>query len=166
MYSITIIRMTPGPNSQPQINGRPRRMEAWIIISGILLSVAYGTAHSIVANILGHGILAIAHPATYVPTPRSAVLTPLYGTLIFMAGAFVCIATIIALCAGSPKTTGGLILSMEIFLPIPAGIIANVLGVSILHRHGIHGFHEQLPSLAQASSVGAVGQAVLIGIQG
>ncbi|KAJ7816357.1 hypothetical protein B0H14DRAFT_2602734 [Mycena olivaceomarginata] len=98
MYTITIIRMAPGsrprlatkqgPNSQPQINGWPRQMEACIIISGILLSVAYGTAHSIVANILGHGILAIAHPATYVPTLRSAAFTPLYGTPIFMAGAF------------------------------------------------------------------------------
>jgi hypothetical protein len=59
-----------------------------------------------------------------------------------------------------------MILWMEIFLPIPAGFIENVIGVLILHRHGIHGFHRQLPSLAQAASVGAIGQVLLIGIHG
>ncbi|KAJ6618426.1 hypothetical protein B0H10DRAFT_1947607 [Mycena sp. CBHHK59/15] len=148
------------------MNSPPRQMEACFVVSSILLSVAYGTAHSIVANMIGHGILAIVHPATYVPTLPSAAFTPLYGTPIFMAGVLVCTATLIALCTGSAITTAGIILFMEILLPIPAGVIANVLGVLILHRHGIHGFHGQLPSLAQAASVGAVGQAILLGIHG
>ncbi|KAJ7850496.1 hypothetical protein B0H14DRAFT_3451891 [Mycena olivaceomarginata] len=141
-------------------------MEACIVVCGVLLAVAYGTAHTIVANIVGHGILAIAHPPTYVPTLSSAAFTPLYGAPIFMAGVFVFSAILVAMCARSAETTGRMILWMEVFLPIPAGVIANVIGVLILHRHEIRGFHGQPPSLAQAASVGAIGQVVLIGIHG
>ncbi|KAF7372663.1 hypothetical protein MVEN_00129500 [Mycena venus] len=84
-------------------------MEACIIISGVLLSVGYGIAHSIVANIVGHGILAIADAPTYVPTLPSAVFAPLYGTSIVIVGL--------------------MLLWIEIFLPIPAGVIANVIGI-------------------------------------
>ncbi|KAJ7809787.1 hypothetical protein B0H14DRAFT_2607833 [Mycena olivaceomarginata] len=50
--------------------------------------------------------------------------------------------------------------------PVDGRVIANVIGVLILHRHEIRGFHGQPPSLAQAASVGAIGQVVLIGIHG
>ncbi|KAJ7838929.1 hypothetical protein B0H14DRAFT_2588262 [Mycena olivaceomarginata] len=103
-------------------------MEACLVVSGILLSVAYGTAHCIVANIIGHGILAIAHPSTYIPTLSSAAFTPLYGTPIFTAGVFVFSVIGVAICARSTENMGKMILWMEILLPIPAGVIANVIG--------------------------------------
>jgi hypothetical protein len=65
------------------------------------------------------------------------------------------------MCRRSGETTSRMILWMETLIPIPAGVIANVIGVLILHQHGIHEFHGQLPSLAQAASVGAIGQVLL-----
>lgn len=144
-------------------------MEVCVIFLAIVLTVGYGTAHSIVANILGHGILSIAHPATYVATLPSAVFTPLYGTPLFFAGACVVIATVFALatlCAHGTTTTARMIIPLEVFLPIPAGVIINIFGVLIINRYGIHGFHGQLPCLTDAARVGAVGQTVLIGIHG
>lgn len=121
-------------------------MEVCVIFLAIVLTVG---------NILGHGILSIAHPATYVATLPSAVFTPLYGTPLFFAGACVVIATVFALatlCAHGTTTTARMIIPLEVFLPIPAGVIINIFGVLIINRYGIHGFHGPLSCLVPPCS--------------
>ncbi|KAJ7146383.1 hypothetical protein C8R44DRAFT_724178 [Mycena epipterygia] len=142
--------------------------EACIALAAAPIVMAYFIAHSILANILGHAILAIVHPDTYIHTLRSTVFSALYDAPIFVA-------ILIMSSAGRPHawlfapgvTCDAKVvfifsaLLLKIILPIPAGAIINVLGILVLKAHGYHG---PLPNLAQAARIGAVGHAVLIGV--
>ncbi|KAJ7084753.1 hypothetical protein C8R43DRAFT_318201 [Mycena crocata] len=140
----------------------------------LALFVAYGIAHTILANILGHAILAIAHPDIYLPTLRSAAFAPIYGTPIVVAMLLACLA--LAVCIrcyigsddeGEDEDTPSLHLPiMEISLSIPVGVIINVLGILVLSAHGIRGFYGPLPTLTEAARVGAVGNALLMTTHG
>ncbi|KAJ7146394.1 hypothetical protein C8R44DRAFT_864164 [Mycena epipterygia] len=137
--------------------------EACIALAAAPIVLAYIIAHSILANILGHAILAIAHPDTYIHTLRSTVFSALYGTPIFVAILIVAFAVLFGvalLLTCDAEVTFVFSALLEIILPIPTGVIINVLGVLVLKAHGYHG---PLPNLAQAARVGAVGHAVLSG---
>ncbi|KAJ7447267.1 hypothetical protein FB451DRAFT_1188447 [Mycena latifolia] len=122
-------------------------------------------AHAILAGILGHAIFAIAHPDTYLPTLRSSAFAPVYGIPIVVAAVLVLIVSVVGIVYLVSSETELLTISMlnllETVLPIPAGVVIQILGVSLLRTNGFHG---PLPNTTQAARIGAGGHALLIGI--
>ncbi|KAJ7658612.1 hypothetical protein DFH06DRAFT_1406999 [Mycena polygramma] len=140
---------------------------ALAVITAVATILGYSVAHCILAHLLGHAIFAITQPDTYGHTLRSAVFSTLYGSLI-VVGATIGLILFIAVCHWaisngdddedeSPLRT---IMCMAIFweiLAIPLGVVINAVGVLLLNHHGYQG---PLPTLKQATYVGAVGQAL------
>ncbi|KAJ7148002.1 hypothetical protein C8R46DRAFT_1128860 [Mycena filopes] len=118
------------------------------------------------SNVLGHAILAISHPDTYLPTLHSSVLSSIYGALIIIplllasTGALaICIGCFSGDDSESVLPTSVVAFACELCIPVPTGVVINVVGVSILRAAGFQG---PLPSLAQAAGVGAAGQALMM----
>ncbi|KAK7042691.1 hypothetical protein R3P38DRAFT_3449183 [Favolaschia claudopus] len=137
----------------------------------VALAVAYGAAHCILSNILGHAIFVLAQPDRYIATFPSVVLSSLWGGLI-MTGAMlaVCLPFAIALgCNGSTQhrsldlenaeheeAGGGRVVKAILYevVCLPLAVAVNVVGVCILRKHGYVG---PLPTLADAAKVAVVG---------
>ncbi|KAJ7291780.1 hypothetical protein C8J57DRAFT_1212213 [Mycena rebaudengoi] len=134
----------------------------------ISLATAYFVVHAILANILGHAIFVIAQPEIYLASMPATVSVAIFGSLTLVGATFPLILlwwvlgivlaegefNIFFLFATVSKV-------LELFLPVPMGVILNVLGVVILRKHGFQG---PLLDLARAAAVGAVGQVVIIGV--
>ncbi|KAK7052736.1 hypothetical protein R3P38DRAFT_3173053 [Favolaschia claudopus] len=137
--------------------------ENWKAFALLFLACGYSVIHCLLENMLGHAVLAIGQPMTYLATLRSVLDSSLWGGLIINGSFFCLLALLIQIGATDlrdcilHRREYLLVKMVSEILAFWLGVASNTVGVRVLR---IHGYLGPLPTSTQAARAGAVGAGV------
>jgi hypothetical protein len=120
---------------------------------------------AILSSLIGHAILAISRPETFLPTLSSAVVVVQYSALITMAFLFLVGVSFKWKLKINTAARKGTLIGACVVLNIALGALHNVLGVAILKKHDFHGPLLDFPNAARVGAVGGATMAVFVWLE-